>query len=40
MRLSLGKRVVEDIPDIVAADYHDEVKKHRLEVIKRIKASN
>ena len=35
-----GNRIIEDIEDIVAADYHDEVKRHGLEVIKRIKASN
>jgi hypothetical protein len=35
-----GKRVFEDIEDIVTADYHDEVKRHGLEVIKRIKTSN
>ena len=29
-----GKRMIEDITDIVAADYHDEVKKHGLEDIK------
>jgi hypothetical protein len=29
-----GKRMIEDITDIVAADYHNEVKKHGLEDIK------
>ena len=30
-----GKLMIEDIADIVAADYHNEVKKHHgLEVIK------
>ncbi len=31
-----GKRAIEDITDIVATDYPDEVKKHGLEVIKTI----
>lgn len=36
-----GKRVIEDITDIIEADIHEEVKRHGLAVIARItKASN